>query len=291
MDKTINYETTILQLAQLKPILPTDITKRLVITTILASAILSELVSKGKLAISNIKLGSSPLYYLPEKSSQLKDYIKYLNEKDQKTAIYLEKEQVLRENEQDSLTKVSLRNIKDFAKPLEVQLGEQKEIFWKWYLLTNQEAEDAIKSRLGIKTHETNLQQVKEEVKKQQEKQHKLVEKILEQPKTEEKSFQDNFFNQINMFFNQNNILVNRSDQIKKNSEYIFDIVIKTSFGELNYYCVAKNKKRISDSDISKTFVQGQMKKLPSLLISNGELTKKASELLTQLKGVAFKKI
>ena len=48
-----------------------------------------------------------------------------------------------------SLTRVVLRNIKDFAIPLNVQNNEQKLLFWKWYLVDNTEAEEIIKSKVG----------------------------------------------------------------------------------------------------------------------------------------------
>ncbi len=296
----MDFHEKIMQLANITPVQPINIARALSRDSFTASAMLSELVGKGKLKISHLKLGSSPLYYVPEKSSQLKDYIKYLNDKDQKTAKLLEEEKILRENEQDPLTKVSLKSLKDFAMPLEVQLGEQKEIFWKWYLITNSEAEEIIKQKLNIKKQEdqtehkpsnlateTKSPETKEELpKKIQEKQHKLTEKTQET-----KPISQDFFKQAQDFFKQNNITINEHQQIKKNTEYFFDIQIKTPVGELNYYCIVKNKKRITDSDITNTFVQAQMKKLPALLISEGELTKKATELLKQLKGITFKKI
>ena len=54
----------------------------------------------------------------------------------------------------------------------------------------------------------------------------------------------------------------------------------------------AKNKQKISDSDLSLLYVQAQMKKMPVLLLTTGELTKKAQDLLkTEFKTITVKKI
>ena len=80
---------------------------------------------------------------------------------------------------------------------------------------------------------------------------------------------------------------------IRKKSEIDFIIKVPSVVGTLDYYCKAKNKKRVSDGDLSAAFVQGQLKKLPVLMVITGELTKKAQELLnTEFKnGLVVKKI
>ena len=65
-----------------------------------------------------------------------------------------------------------------------------------------------------------------------------------------------------------------------------------SAVGSLIYYCKARSKKRISDSDLSSAFVQGQLKKLPVLFLTKGELTKKAKEMLSkEFKSIKIKKI
>ena len=69
-------------------------------------------------------------------------------------------------------------------------------------------------------------------------------------------------------------------------------VEVPSAVGSLTYYCKAKNKKRISDSDLSSAFVQGQLKKLPVLFLTKGELTKKAREMLSkEFKNIKIKKI
>ena len=70
-------------------------------------------------------------------------------------------------------------------------------------------------------------------------------------------------------------------------------IKIPSVMGELEYYCKAKNKKTVNDSDLSSAVVQGQLKKLPVMFLTTGELSKKAKEFLnTELKkGLVIKNI
>jgi len=55
--------------------------------------------------------------------------------------------------------------------------------------------------------------------------------------------------------------------------------------GDLSFFCKAKIKKAVNDADLSAAVIQGQLKKLPTLFLTTGELTKKAKGLMeTELK-------
>src|SRR4030042_4845042 len=79
------------------PSLPVHITKEINQNILMSSAILSEMVSKGDLKISNIKLGGSPLYYIKGQEYKLQNYIDRLNPKDRKTLELLREKKVLRD--------------------------------------------------------------------------------------------------------------------------------------------------------------------------------------------------
>ena len=62
--------------------------------------------------------------------------------------------------------------------------------------------------------------------------------------------------------------------------------------GNLQYYCKAKNKKRISDSDLSNAYVKGHYKKLPVIVLAPGELSAKAEEMIKmELNNLTFKQV
>jgi len=71
-------------------------------------------------------------------------------------------------------------------------------------------------------------------------------------------------------FFGKNSIEVLSFEIIKKNSDIEFIVEIPSPVGNLMYYCKAKSKARVSDSDLSNAYVKGQSKKLPVLFLSYG---------------------
>lgn len=131
------------------PVLPIEVAKILQTDTIIAGAHLSELVASKRLFVSHVKVGGSPVYYLPGHEYRLQQYTKNLHQKEQQTYTLLKEKQVLRDRALDPLTRVTLRSIKDFAKPLEVDVDNTKELFWKWYLLSTPEASTIINQLLN----------------------------------------------------------------------------------------------------------------------------------------------
>lgn len=148
----------ILQLVQIRgPILPTDMRKDLNLDSLFIGAYLSELVKEGKLKLSRAKIGGSPVYYCDGQESKLPMLEPYLNEKERRACQALKKSSVLRDSELTPVMKVAMREIKDFAVPLKVN---KREIFWRYYLVPQEEAIDMIKSILT--KEEEKLKRVEE---------------------------------------------------------------------------------------------------------------------------------
>jgi chemotaxis protein histidine kinase CheA len=417
-----NRETILSFIQTNGPVLPSKIAKLIKTNQIFASAHLSELVDSKKLKISNTKIGGSPVYYLEGQEARLQELYDNLNPKDKEAYNQLKQNKVLKDDELSPLTRVSMRSIKDFAVPIYVTYENQKILFWKWYLLSNEEVQDIIGSYLKpLETKEQEkieaekevtkqLEQKKEEEKRKQEEQKKLQEekiklekdkkkieeekrRLEEQKKIElekrkieeekkriaeekrrleferkqqqesfekekkriEESFEkekkkieairktqehteriekhkkhteeqknldeikttepkkeqediekieeknikeiegekDEFLDQLNSYFAQSNIEVEWYEIIKKKSEIDFILKIPSVVGALDYYCKAKNKKSITENDLASAFVQGQLKKLPVLILMTGSLNKKAQDLLTTefKKGLFIKKL
>ena len=295
------------------PVLPVQISKEVGMNILMASAHLAELTASKRLKISTLKVGGSPLYYLQGQESMLQKFTSNMNDKEKKACDLLSQEKILRDSEQQPVIRVALREIKDFAWPLNVKYGDRSEIFWKWYLSADDEIEQLIKAKLEIlekpaeKKIEEKIELKPEQIKKiaiekqtrekpsepvqkqiQIEKQ-KPAEKIKEK-KTKQK--EDNFLGSIIKFFEKNKINVVSTEIVKKNSEMDFIVEIPSVVGNLQYYCKAKSKKKISDSDLSNAYVKGQFKKLPVIFLSPGELSTKAQEMISkELKNLTFKKI
>jgi hypothetical protein len=319
----MDYRDKILAVVRLRPVVPMVIAKNLGVNSIIASAMLSEMVSKKILRLTSLKIGSSPLYYVPENEKQLEDYASKLDDKSFQAYELLKSKGVLRESTQSPLVRVCLKKIKDFAKPLEVSFNGGDEIFYKYFLMSDEDAKAQISDIINPPkptppTKEAVKEVVKEvtqEVEVVKEKEVNTVIKesdVKERPQsnTEPKKvtakidtdapdvqkelasplhaqqITDLFLKDLITYFQQQNIRVFTHDLKRKNAEVHLEIGIPTSLGQLRYFCLAKNKKRVADSDLSTTFVQAQIKKLPGLFLSRGELTKKAKELLKDLKGL-----
>ena len=127
------------------PILPAKVAKNLGTDILIASAHLSDLKSQGKIKISHLKVGGSPLYYLSGQEEKLFSFAAgNMNPKDMEVLERLKKRKVMREVDLGLLAKVALRSLKDFAVPLNVNFKGKTELFWKWHLLPDEETNQFI---------------------------------------------------------------------------------------------------------------------------------------------------
>ncbi|MEM4253889.1 MAG: hypothetical protein QXR48_00670 [Candidatus Woesearchaeota archaeon] len=322
----LDYRDRIRAMIEQRPVQPTQVAKELLTDSMLASAMLSEMSEKGLLKVSHLKVGSSPLYYHPDHPEHLLDFVQHLNEKDRKTVYLLREKKVLNDAALDPLTRVSLRSIKDFAKPLDVVVDGNKLLFWKFYLLTDEEAAEVIKQSFQQQAPAPAAEAPKvQKPRKPRAKKVKVeppqtivapAEQAVQQvsaPKSEPVagisraeeskpvvpaeaasqalSTDDPFLQKLIAFFASSNITVLEQVVLKKKNEYDFVIQLSSPVGNLNYYCKAKNKVKVGEADLSHAYVQGQLRKLPVLFLSPGTLTKPASELLKELKGLTVKQV
>src|SRR3989338_3880532 len=253
----------VLEIVKVKgPVIPVQISTEIRISILLASAILSGLVSNKQLKISSLKVGSTPLYYAQGQEEKLQGYVKYLHDKEKKAYELLKSLLVLRDKALEPVVRVALRQIKDFASQLHVQAGGDVEVFWKWYLMTNEEAEPLIRKLLeagkAVKKEETQKTILPKEVKKDA---GEFIKKVME-------------------YFGSNRIEVVERIENKKKTEAEFIISVPSPVGSIKYYCRANDKKACNDGDLSSVYVQGQSKKLPALFLTTGKLNKKATAML-----------
>ncbi len=280
------------------PIIPNDVYQSIGKDLLTTSAVLSELSSNKQVRISNVKKGGSPLYFITGQEDKLQDFASLLQEKDRIAFDMLKENKVLRDKTQTPVIRVALRQIKDFAIPVNVQNGPEVELFWKWYLESNESVEPVIRKALGILEEPEQIpepiqEKTPEPIPKKIEPkpvQKEPEQQTLTQPKKKTVS-QTEFLSTVLDFFNENDIKVHDQEIIKKN-EIDFVIELPSQLGNIKFYCKAKSKKRSGDADLSSAFMQGQFKKLPVLYLSDGELTKKAKEMLdSQFAGITVRRM
>lgn len=154
-------------LQQNGPTTPAQLAKHINVSLLFASAMLGDVSGSGKVKITNLKIGGgSPLYYLKEHADKLQNFADKLNAKDREAYDLLKERKVLRDGMLQPIIRVSLRAIKDFAVPLIIIRNDTKELFWKWYLLTDKDAEEEIKK---IFDDESKSSEEKKEEKSTQE--------------------------------------------------------------------------------------------------------------------------
>ena len=119
------------------------------------------------------------------------------------------------------------------------------------------------------------------------------VKKLLSIEKEQESKVKDKFLDKITLFFIQKNAAINETMIIKKNSEIDLIVEIPEEHGTKKYYCKAKNKKSINETDLTNAFIKGHGKGLPVFFITSGEATNDAKALLeSDLKnGFVFAKL
>lgn len=310
------------------PVLPMHIAKEMHTNILMASAMLSEMSSKGTIKISHLKVGGSPLYYAPGQEGMLLNFAQNLNEKDRRTLELVQAAKVVRDGDQDALTRVSLRNLKDFAHPLNVTHEGGTEIFWKWYGLNDAEASAYIKTMLttplqtippgpvatvptpqvqsmpAVVQPPAQVRVARPRVTRAKPKVEQSASRPVPQPLApmplarveqtvlEDPALSDPFFNEIRAFCAKSNIKILEHSLVKKRQDYDLVLEIPSPVGPLVYYTKARNKQKLNDADLSAAFVQGQLKKLPAMLLAPGELSKKGSELLAKdLRGMTFTRL
>lgn len=151
----MGYEKNEMIMALLKakgPILPVEAAKKVDTDIIIASAYLATMVSRSEVKISHLKIGGSPLYYLPGQEAMLQNFTDRLNPPEKRVYELIKEKMVLRDRELEPVQRVSIRALKDFALPLNVKHEGNTEIFWKWYMLKDDEAEVFIKKHLMVET-------------------------------------------------------------------------------------------------------------------------------------------
>ncbi len=305
------------------PVLPSHVAKASTLSILFASAYLSELADKKHIKISWIKVGGSPLYFAPGQEEKLEKYVENLNDKDKETFHLLKEKKLLKDSEQIPLTRVSLRNLRDFAVPIQIN----DELYWKFYNVTDDEIKrlfekkETVKEKTIEKTKEekqvtleslTPVQEVKAEVQQQAEeletkpeiteqpkrkrgRPKKIVQEKPKEEKVEEKQLEivkDKFIEEVEAFFSGHSIDVIESTLVKKGKEAEFIVMLPTPFGKTKYFCKAFNKKSINEGDVSSTVLRAHYKKLSGLLIAPGKLTKKAQEMLEkEAHGLLFKQL
>lgn len=296
------------------PGFPSPIASEIKTSILFTSAFLSELLSDKIVKTTNMKVGSSPIYYLPGQESRLENFARqYLKSKEKDAFILLHEKKFLRDSEQEPAIRVALRAIKDFAFPVD----KNKELYWKYFLISDSEPlqekekqkipEEEISKEelieieikkveekpLGIFEKEES-KEIREEkiIKERHEKIHKEkpakktpVKKSPSKNKTAQKKNDENFFNKIKEYLAKKQIEIMDIINFSKGEAIL---KIKKSLGdEKEEMLFAFNQKKISEKEILKCFKKSLEYNLNYSILFLGETPKKISEMVSAVKNLS----
>lgn len=292
------------------PSFPVQIARTINVSPLFTSVFLSELVEDSKLKTSTMKIGSSSLYYLQGQEVQLENFIEHLNQREKEAFFLIKSALVLEDEKQSPIIRVALRAIKDFASPFKITVNSADRIFWKYHLLKDEEFDKKIKRILDPfaaimeDKPEVKEEKPKNEISKKEDAPDKPViddnsdaeEEIPESestpsPPKPKKKIVSPFAEKVKDYLAAKDIEILASI-IEKKKEFVAKIRTDTLFGKQEYYLIAKDKKKVTETDINLALQKAQSEKMLALLLSPGEIDKKAHPHLKEWRNlVKFEKI
>lgn len=275
------------------PSLPIQVAKETGMSILFSSAFLSELYNEKRLSMSNLRVGSSPLYFIPGQEPQLERFATYLKNKEKEAFQMLKEYKFLEDSKLHPAIRVALREIKDYAIPFK----KDEEIFWKFFTISDDEIRSIIEKPAEVEiveiiqeekigenkiANEKTLNIFDEEKKVPKKKE--TVKKIKKETKTKKsnKKKDENFFNKIKEFLSEQKIEI--IDIINfKNDEAKIRVKKKDS-EELLF---AFNKKKITEKEILKANKEALEEKMKYSILSLGETTKKLNDFIDAIRNLS----
>ncbi len=247
------------------PSLPIHIAKEIESNTIFASAFLSELISEKRVRISNMRVGSSPIYYILGQEPLLERFSQHLKSRERDAFILLKEGKFLKDSRQEPAIRIALREIKDFAIPFR----RDEEIIWRYF--TTPETEFKIKEKPGI-IEEKKVPEEKSLGIFGEEKKPKKIRKRKAQK-------ENKFFARVKEFLSEKSIEMVDILNFSKN-----ELILRIRDKGNDKIIIAYNKKRVSELDIINAAKKASEYNLPYMVLSLGEPLKKTNALIDALK-------
>ncbi len=291
------------------PVLPIQVAKKINSNTMFAGAILSELIANKFIKISYAKIGSSPVYYAQGQEEKLSILYEHLPGKEKEAFNILKNNKILLDDIQEPSIRFALSQIRDFSIPFLYNLNNNNIKCWRWHLINEDEALKLLNELLFkeepkkdeviqeitkeenkevliefkntnkeyLENEKIKYEQIKELVSDAEIKKEALVN--IRKNKTETI---DQFLVNIQNYLSDKNIKILETQIIKKNKDIEIIASIPTTLGELSYLIKAVDKKLLNDKDIILAHNKGNLIKKPVILLSNGNISKKAEKYINQ---------
>jgi hypothetical protein len=278
-DTTEIKKRIILTFRQRGPSLPVHIANATGLSMLFSSAFLSELVSEKELRISNMKVGNSPIYYIPGQEPILEKFSMHLKSKEKDAFELLKQKKFLIDTKQEPAIRVALRSIRDFAKPFK----KDEQIIWRYLTIPESEFKPIKKlpkpqiQRLKKEQPPKQLDifEKKDEPKKEVK---KLIKKTTKKTSTK---VNEKFFNKVKAYLSQRSSEISGIEGFSKT-----DLTLKIRKNGRESLLIAFNKKRITEKDIIKAHKQALEIGISYKILCLGEQTKKLNDFIEAVKNL-----
>jgi len=256
------------------PSLPVRISTEIKSSPLFTSAFLSELYGERRIKISNMRVGSSPLYYLPGQEAQLENFIQHLNQRERDAFMLIKDKKILEDEKQTPVIRVAMRAIADFAMPIRVRIDNEQKLFWKYHLISDTDSMSMISSSRKPEDKKEKSIEEKEDSKKE-----KKDDEII---KTAKSSVTETQIGPAVRSYLEKKNLVLLSIASEKKKEFHARVHSISLFGPQHFYLIAKDKKKVSFSDIESLIEYSKKEKMPGIFLCSGEPDKRALALLNE---------
>lgn len=277
------------------PSLPVHIAKETGLSILFASAFLSEMYGEKEIKMSNLRVGSSPLYFISGQEPQLEKFSQYLKSKEKEAFLMLKEKKILRDSEQQPAIRVALREIKDFAIPFE----KNNEVFWRYFVteelpekievevietiepvIESVEIKEEINEEIEDKSEKEEPKEPEEEIPIKEKPQKK--QRTHAKPKGQNKKKDENFFNNIKAFLAKEKIEIIDIKDFQNN-----EAVLKVKKKGTEELIFAFNQKKITEKEILKAHKKASQEKMKYSVLSLGEPSKKLNELILAIRDLS----
>lgn len=256
-----------------KYVTPTNVSEAFETSTTIASAALSELTKDKSVAITYLKLASSPYYYDPRQKQSLVELgDKHLSSYDKEIFQKLKENEVVNDSSLTIQLRLAVERIKDFAIPLEIEHQGTILKFWVWYL---RDISETRKQIIEILNPKKEVSQKKEETKKEPEKRQNPIQQTIKKEvstelKTEEfalNPFERNLPTEeeskselfIENYFKKNYLKLEKKVRTEKTIEYNVSLTVNKL--KIHFDCIFFIKKT-TEADILKFYTSSQKPKI-----------------------------
>lgn len=270
------------------PSIPVRVAKETGLSMLFASAFLSELLSETRIKISHMKIGGSPIYFVPGDENSLENFSQYLGNKEKEVFALLKEKNFLVDLEQLPSVRVALREMKDFAVPF--KRGE--ETVWRYFLVPESEfpskeiliaEKKEIVEPLAVKEEVVQenpvttepLAEIKEVISEALENSIKGKPRKKKERKKVSKKNNEKFFEKVKEFLASKSFEIINIESFGKG-----ELVLRVKENKNEFILVALNKKRLTENDIIKSHKRASSAGLKYRIMMLGELNKNIENLI-----------